>query len=455
MESDIGDRNTRKSEPPAFPAQHKTLSAPRYRPSFCLVALMALAMVSPALQAQQSAGSGTGLREALEQARLHGPLHQLTAARSETELGRVRESTQWANPSVEWRQEGFGRSVDHDIFATAMLPLDFSGRRLALSQAGSAGRERVRSEQLADWRGAELDVAGAWLEAAVAQGSLAVAETQAAALREVADVDAQRLAEGLVSEAVGLRTSLEADKAQLAVVGARANVRVANERLARLMGLENTAGFRVSDLELPGLPVLPDTARLLEVAFLHRPEIEAGEALVRERSRWVSAERRGILGEFELQGGTKKIGDITTGQLGVALPLPLFNRNDGARQRSVGELTEARVRLADTRRAIRGNVRAAMQHYADLSASAMNVGTLARRAEDVRAIARLGYSEGETTLTELLDAERAAADAMLAQLHWLRDAWMGRLNLELAIGASLDETGPLDLPLFSTLTAGR
>ncbi len=416
---------------------------------------MAMAMISPSLQAQQSAGPGTGLREALEQARLHGPLHQLTAARSDAELGRVRESTQWANPSVEWRQEGFGRSVGHDIFTTAMLPLDFSGRRLALSQAGAAGRERVRSEQVADWRRAELDVAGAWLEAAVAQASLTVAETQAAALREIADVDSQRLAEGLVSEAVGLRTSLEADKAQLAVVGARADARAAHERLARLMGLESTTDFRVSDLVLPSLPVLPDTMGLLEWALLHRPEIEAGEALVRERSRWVSAERRRILGEFELQAGTKKIGDVTTGQLGMALPLPLFNRNDGARQRSIGELTEARVRLADTRRAIRGNVRVAMQHYTELSASAGNVGTLARRAEDVRAIARLGYSEGETTLTELLDAERAAADALLAHLRWLRDAWMGRLELELAIGASLDATGPLDLPLYSTLTTGR
>jgi cobalt-zinc-cadmium efflux system outer membrane protein len=63
----------------------------------------------------------------------------------------------------------------------------------------------------------------------------------------------------------------------------------------------------------------------------------------------------------------------------------------------------------------------------------------------------VSYREGHATLTELLDAERAAADAMLAHLRWAADAWLARLELERAIGARLDADGPLDLPVLSSL----
>ena len=54
-----------------------------------------------------------------------------------------------------------------------------------------------------------------------------------------------------------------------------------------------------------------------------------------------------------------------------------------------------------------------------------------------------------------LDAERAASEAMHTHLRWAVDAWLARLEFERALGARLDETSPLDLPLLSTpLTPG-
>jgi hypothetical protein len=44
---------------------------------------------------------------------------------------------------------------------------------------------------------------------------------------------------------------------------------------------------------------------------------------------------------------------------------------------------------------------------------------------------------------------------MHTHLRWAVDAWLARLEFERALGARLDETSPLDLPLLSSpLTPG-
>ncbi|HEY0929701.1 MAG TPA: TolC family protein [Gemmatimonas sp.] len=408
----------------------------------------------------QSTGGGAGdgavidLHQALARARADGPLHQLANAREQTAIGRVRESTQWANPSLEWRRENLGSALQPDIFATAYVPFDFSGRRVALRQATSAGTARAHGDYQADWRSADLDVARGWLHAAMSAGVLDVLERQAAALRQIADVDAARWREGLVAEAVALRTSLEADRARMALMGARRNAELARTELARLLG-RSPGDAVLATLTAPAMPGAPDSLVLQSAAATARPELRAREASVRETDRRLTAEQRGVFGEVQLQGGTKETSGVMTGQIGIAMPLPFFNRNDGARQRARGESMEARVQLEDTRRVVHGSVRVALLHYQNLQAAQPDAATFGTRGRDVAEIARASYREGHVTLTELLDAERASADAMQAHLQWMVDAWLARLELERAVGARLDADSPLDLPLLSTLPTGR
>ncbi len=423
-----------------------------------LTAAMLLIVVAMApLRAQTSpadirpSASAIDLRDALAMARARGPLHRLADAREQTAIGRVRESTQWANPSLEWRRENLGSALQPDIFTTAYVPFDFSGRRVALRQSAAAGTTRAHGERLTDWRSADLDVARGWLRAAQASGQLAVMEQQAEALRQIAAVDAARLREGLVSEAVGLRTSLEADRARIALVRSGTEAASARTELARLLGLSPTEPLMVQALAAPILPEAPDSTELLTVAVAARPEIRAREAFVRETERRLAAEQRGVFGEVQLQGGTKETSGVMTGQVGIAMPLPFFNRNDGARQRARGESMEARLQLEDARRSVHGAVRVALLHYRSLRATQADAITFGARGRDVGEIARTAYREGHISLTELLDAERAAADAMHAHLQWLVDAWLARLELERAIGARLDADSPLDLPLLSPL----
>jgi cobalt-zinc-cadmium efflux system outer membrane protein len=423
----------------------------RQRPA-ALLTLAALTLGAE-LRAQAPAPGALDLASALAAARRTGPLAALAAARREVAVGRVRESAQWPNPTLEWRRENLASPLAPDIFATAYVPLDVTGRRLALRQSVGAGTQRATADAEAERRSGELEVARAWLRAAAADGLRTLAQGHYEALREIADVDAQRLKEGLVAEAVGLRTALEADRARVAVVSANTDAARARAELARLMGMPDDSLPRLAPLVAPALPVPPDSLRARLVALRLRPEVQAREAAVRESQTRLTAERRGLFGDLQLQGGTKQTGGFQTGQIGVGLPVPFFNRNGGARQRAAGEAMEARILRADVERAVRGAVSAAWRSYVDVRAVADNAATFEARGREISRIARVAYREGHVTLTELLDAERAAFDAMQAHLRWAADAWLARLELERAIGARLDADAPLDLPLLSATTA--
>jgi outer membrane protein, heavy metal efflux system len=275
------------------------------------------------------------------------------------------------------------------------------------------------------------------------------------ALRELARVDGERFREGLVAEAVAIRTSLEADRLRVTVVNARNEALQARAELARLLGVVTGPAPTPDSLVAPLLPPLPDSLVAVSTARMNRPELQARELAVLEAQRRLSAEQRATFGEVQLQGGTKETGGFMTGQLGVAMPLPLFNRNSAARQRASGELLEARALRDDAQAALLGMVRAAWQYYAEVRATASDAATFETRGREVARIARVAYLEGQLTLTELLDAERAAADARLAHAQWAADAWLARLGLERAMGARLDDASPFDLPRMPGTSPAR
>lgn len=396
------------------------------------------------------------LAEALRLARRDGPLRRVADAREQMGLGRVRETGQWGNPTLEWRRENLGSALQPDIFATLYVPFDVSGRRLTLRRAANAGRDRVNADAVAERREGELEVARAWTRAAVARGAAAIAQQQFEALQEIARVDRERLKEGLVSEAIGLRTSLEADRARVALVTANQDAMQSRGQLLRLLGLADSVTLEVAPVTAPPLPDAPDSAAVRDLALRMRPDVQAREAGVLEAQRRLSAEQRGVLGDVQLQGGTKETSGFMTGQVGVAMPLPLFNRNTGARQRATGELQEARALRDDIRLTVRTAVASSWRHYQLVRATATDAATFDARGREVARIARVAYLEGHATLTELLDAERAAADARHTQLTWAANAWLARLEFERALGARLASDSPLDLPVLSTLpTPGR
>lgn len=415
------------------------LSAPRF--------VAVLSMLAFRTATAQAAPDALDLSRALTLARQHAPSLRVADARRDVTVGRATELAQFANPSIEYRRENLGSALSPDIFTTVYMPFDVTGRRFQLRQARGAARTRATADAAAERRDGEVGIARAWLRAAMSNAHSAIAKRHADALREVASIDSIRQREGLVAEGVALRTGLEADRALAAWASASGDASRARAELARALGVSDHDFGAVSEVMAPDLPLAPDSATALRIAGASRTEFVARDAALQEARARAGAESRGVLGDWQLQGGSKKTAGVMTGQLGLAVPLPLFNRNDGARLRARGEIAEATAWRDDAEIGIRAEVVAAVAAYNFVRAQASTAASFERRGREIAEIARTAYREGHTTLTEWLDAERAASDAMTAHVRWRADAWLARLDLERALGVRLDDHSPLDLPI--------
>jgi outer membrane protein, heavy metal efflux system len=401
--------------------------------------MVAVLLARPLLA--QDTQAALSLRAAVGVALDSSPGTRLIDGRASIERGRVRQDAQWTNPLIDFRRENLGSPLLPDIFTTVYLPLDPLRRRSAQGAAASAGTARATRDREATRQQLAWDVINQWLRTAVADGALETARERSNSLHALAVFDSTRAREGAVADVAAMRARLEADRARVAE--AEVAVRATQERAA-LAALLGRAPVQLGILGgVPGdsgLSPIPDEDVVLNDALATRADLASRREAMREARARVTVERRGILPEWQLQGGTKQTSGFLTGQLGILIPLPLFHRNDAARERARGEqqVADAEFELMAAR--VRGDVMAALAGYAATRRAAERApDAFGARGAAIAAILRTAYREGAATLVELLDAERVEAESRLATIAWRADLLRARLAVAHARGRLLEE----------------
>ncbi len=379
------------------------------------------------------------LEEAVRLASERHPLVRAAAGSVRAVRGAAREAAAFPNPIVEWSREGVGGLPTEDRFLTASLPLDLSARRLALRSAVGAETLQARADSAALVRQVEYEAATAYVHAALATELLALETARREALEAIADFDANRLREGAVAEVAAMRARLEADRARLDEAEARAEASRARAELARAIAIPVEDMPPLEPLRSPRTTAL-DLESALQIAFGSRPELQAARAGVEAARHHLRAERRGVIPEVELIGGIKETAGDRGAVIGMSVPIPLFDRNGGARERASGDRQVAEAVLDDTRARVEAEVVAAYTAYHDLlRALPAERKALGATGEEVARIIEAAYREGGATLVEVLEARRAAAESRASELRWIAQLQLALLDLNLAIGVPLVE----------------
>lgn len=344
--------------------------------------------------------------------------------------GRLRQAQTWRNPEVSLESENFGGRDAYGSFDQAETTLSLSqtfelgGKRQA--RAGVARAElaaaRAKATLARSDFAAQLAVAYAEAEAAgekvrQAEELLAAAQTDARSAREL--VDAGREAELRALQAAADRDAAQADRDE-ALAGRTA----AFARLSALAGSPQTFDGlgesllgRAPPRRVAGAPTTP--AVIAAAA-------ERDVALAR-----VQVERRQAAPDVTVSGGVRRFEaeDATALVAGVSTPLPIFDRNKGARSAAQAELraAEARLRQAELEAAADLQVSEAQLRNAAGRVEAASAGE-ASAAEAYR-LARIGYEAGRLPLLELTGARRTLASARVRVL----DARLARVRAEAEI----------------------
>jgi cobalt-zinc-cadmium efflux system outer membrane protein len=349
----------------------------------------------------------------------------------------------WPNPAFEWQRErassGRRQGESQDVLM-ASIPLVLSGRLGWESEAARQGTQAAEA-RLA-WARAELrhEATQAFATVLAARERQALLEESSARLRSLAEAIATRERAGDAAGYDRLRIELEAEAVRDALRGASLDVRQAEAEALRLLGPE-VASLPALQGSLGSERPLPDGAALLARLDERRGDVRA---LTHEASSAEAAQRaasRSWIPEPTVSVGTQllDVGQPGAGGgylVGVALPLPLFDRQQGEAARAT-----ARRELAQARRA-------ALLYTARTRLSVLLEGVSARRerlarhraevlarAEELRRIAATAYQGGSADLLVLVDAERTAREARLATVALAMSLREAESDLLLLAGA--------------------
>jgi cobalt-zinc-cadmium efflux system outer membrane protein len=308
-----------------------------------------------------------------------------------------------------------------------------TGGKRQLSRA-VAGQEVARLEQ--EWAAQQFrvltDVRTTFYDALVAQRTVELADR----LVKVAD-EGLRAAEALLKAKEASRVDLlqarvEANTARILLEDAQNRHQGAWRRLAAVVGMPDMApGPLAGNVEDVGLPLRWEDA--LSRVLSESPELAAAAARVRA-ARWATERARvEWVPNVEVEAAVhhdNATGDDVVGTR-VALPLPLFNRNQGNIVAADARLVAAQRGLERVRLSLQNRLAEVFRRYANAGQQVEKYrGTILPDAKETLDLMTAGYRQGEFSYLNLLTAQRTYFQSNLAYLESLLELKSARAQIE-------------------------
>jgi cobalt-zinc-cadmium efflux system outer membrane protein len=394
-----------------------------------------------------------GLR-LLEEANLE--LRLAREALAGAEARRV-SSAEFPNPALSGVREELSGTLGSysETVLTLSQVLEVGGQRGLRRTTAQRTVAAATAQLSAEHARVAFELHRAYVRAAQAEADLAAHTEAAAEFRRAEGAGRARFAEGDISRFETRRLQFERARHETLVAQARLGLSEVGRELAMLTdSVPPTGGGLVLPSEsLEGMLARARSIGLDEALDFaaERAEVRAAEAQVEAARASLSLQLRERVPDLTLTGGYKHQTDGRAGAvIGLALPLPLWNRNGGGIALARSELEGALARRDLVRMRVDSEIRRAWEAYRSFRDRMELLATeLMPGSEGLLETARVAYDLGEMSLIELLDAadiyrtsretlNQLLADSLIAQFDLERA--MGRL-LESAVGAG-SETSP-------------
>lgn len=265
-------------------------------------------------------------------------------------------------------------------------------------------------------------------QALATRALLAIAAAQERDARTLRDLVDRRAELGESRESDRLKARVEWLRQERARRAAERHVAAAESALRALASEALPEPLQLAG-ELPE-PVPPsERDRFVALVAGRNPELRVARAEAAREAAMLAQARRGVLPDLDLSIGRAREIDKTSTSIGLGLRLPLWNANRGevARARAATDLATARAERTgvDLRVRLEGVLRDL--DVASEQLRGLTTDTAPAATESLR-LARLLYEEGETSLVDLLDAQRT-----------FRDTERETVEARLALAAALSE----------------
>lgn len=361
----------------------------------------------------------------------------LSAARRELDSteGGITQARTIPNPAVGYEMEDT-RRASRTTTAQLSLPIELGGKRSARIDAAQKARE-LASAQLSNAEATlRAAVIGAFFQVLVAQERISLAESSVGIATRGTQAAARRVAAGKVSPVEQTRAEVEQANAELELAEARATLDTARQHLAAQWGSQAPVFASASgDLEaLPSRP-LPNT---LDDTLDTAPEMRASQSEMARRQAMVNVERSRQYPDVTVSVGAKRENASDRGYypvLGVSLPLPLFDRNQGNLYTAIRQADKAADEARATRVRLASDLRQAAGQLALSRNSALTLRqTVLPAAQRAYQAAAHGFEAGKFAYLEVLDAQRTLLQARVRYLGAVAATYQAATAIDRMLG---------------------
>lgn len=361
----------------------------------------------------------------------------LRAARHEVAAsdGGVLQAGLLPNPEVAVQMEDT-REASRTLTGQLNLPIELGGKRAARVSAAQKARELALAQLAGTQASLRAAVSAAFFELLIAQERVTLARGTLGIAAEGMQAAARRVAAGKIAPLEETKARVEQANAELELSEATAGLARARQALSSLWG-SPVPGFGEAGGDLQTVPAAPADVSLaggLDAA----PALLASRREMERRQAEIEVERSRQYPDLTVSLGAKRDNGSGRGAypvLGISLPLPLFDRNQGRLYTALRQADKAADEYRATRVRLDTELRQAASRLAVARTSAETLrATVLPGAQQAYGAARRGFEAGKFTYLDVLDAQRTLFQARIRYLGVLAGAYQAAAAIDGILG---------------------
>lgn len=406
----------------AFVVPH--VSAQQYAPGNSAVSLA---------QTFESTGP-LSLAAALQLAMRNSPEIAVAVREVEATEGPVRQAGIIPNPEIAASVEDTRRST-RTTTVQINVPIELGGKRAARIGAAERGRDAATIELSGKRSEIRAVVVAAFYDLVTAQERLQLAKASVELAQRATNVAARRVLAGKVSPVEETRARVAEANVRAELALAASEVQIARRRLASTWG-SSTPRFEQAVEQHESLPA-PASFESLTQQLQLSPSLARARIEVERRQALTRVERSRQMPNVTLSFGAKRDEQLGRNQaiVGVSIPIPLFDRNQGNLLESLRRTDKARDELLATE--VRLNADLA-QAYGRLRAAHQESALLKQEilpgAQSAYDATTKGFELGKFSFLEVLDAQRTFFQARSQYLRALSESHRAAADIDRIVG---------------------
>ena len=377
--------------------------------------------------AQVASAQTLTLESALQSAFAGNP--DLAAAQWEIDIaqGGRQQAGLIPNPVASWDAEDTRRSTRTTTVKLSQT-LELGGKRGARIEVASRAQDAAAQELEQRRNLLRAEVIDGFYGALWAQERLELAQRSMALAERGLVIANGRVTAGKASPVEATRARVQVSQIRLERSRAEIGVSDAYRRLAAITG-SATIGFERVEAGAVNMPALPSATQLL-ARLESTAELRLAQLQIQQRDAGLGLEKAQRIPDLDISIGSQYDASVRerVNLVGVSMPIPLFNRNQGNVLAASRRADQARDLRNATELRLRTETRQALDLWATANSEvrAFNQVILPAAQSAVDSATR-GFEMGKFNFLEVLDAQRtliAARTQYLAALAQATDAWV-------------------------------